>query len=213
MPVPQNPLTPNLSGAAYKGGRIVQDKTSNARVWWEMYLQESYTEEWTVDTNLHRSGPVAFTDSVPTVEGQEPLPPGSYCKDTKDVQKWRQPKGLYYYVAYTVEEKWAGWEIFGAALVVAGIVVLGFATGGTALGTDDGWFVAAAGGATALTTTLVATGATVAAIGGVVFKEAKTGEIRGKRIHGSEGYVHLPIGDADNYDTERQIVVRDWYPC
>lgn len=214
MPVPPNPATPDLSDTASKGSKIVGDKQTGSSVWWDMYLQESYTEEWTVDINPHRRGPVPFTGSGPTTEGGlEPLPPGSYCRDLKDVQKWRQPKALYYYIAYTIEEEWSWLEIGGVVLVGAGLLVLGVATGGAAWGVAGGWFVATAGGATALTTTLVAAGATTAAIGGVIIKDAESGQIRGQRINGEEGYVHLPTGDAENYDTEREVITRDWYAC
>lgn len=213
MPRPPLPTTPDLSDSVNKGGKIVENKNTGARVWWEMYLQETYTEEWSVDTNPDTRGPLNFTGNGPTPEGQEePLPLGRYCRDIKDVQKWRQSMGLYYYHSYTVEEEWSGWEIFGAVVLVTGLVVLGVATGGAAFGAAGGWFVATAGGATALTTGLLATGAATAGVGALIIKEAGADESRGKRLQGQEGYTSLPTGDADNYDTE-EVVVRDWYTC
>jgi hypothetical protein len=212
MPAPQNPSTPDKTSNSFKGGRVVKHKQTGASVWWDMWLQTSWTNEWQQEGDVRSEGPRNFSDAGPRTEQNEQLPLGIYCRDVRDVWHYRQPMGLYYFEEYTVEESWSNWEVFGAILIGVAVVVIGVATGGAAFGAAGGWFVTTAGGATALTTTLAAGGAVSLGAGSIVMSKAKSGENKGEKIPGAQGYVHWPTGAAENYDTTEKVV-RDWYLC
>jgi hypothetical protein len=209
---PPLPSSPNLSDSAKKPDRVLTDGNGN-RVWAEIWLQQTWDQEWSVDSQVQTVGPSIYTGPGPTPAGGEPLPPGRYCRKTLTRTFFRQPMGLYYFYGYKIEKSWSGLEIFGAVLV--GVAVIATLAVGGAVWYGAAWAVTTVAGVstvTAVSTSILTAAGTLVAAGGVIVAKAEQGESKGARISGSEGYLQLPLGASDQYHSE-VIVVQDWHTC
>lgn len=211
---PSIPSTPNLSDGVKKPDTILTDGNGN-RVWAEMWLQEAWDQEWSVDSPVRTEGPSHFTGTGPRLASGETLPPGRYCKKLLTRSHFRRPMGLFYYYGYTIEESWSGWEIAGAILV--GIACVAAVAVGIGAVVGAAWAVTAATATTAATltagaTSILAASGTLVAAGGIIVAKAEEGEEKGTKINGSEGYIYLPLAEANQYHTE-DIVVQEWHVC
>jgi hypothetical protein len=144
----------------------------------------------------------------------DPAPPRQ-CKQVGTLEHWQQQLGDYWCVPYTLEKKQSGWFWVGVVVLVAGAVVLTVATGGAAAGVAGGWFVATAGGATALTTTLTAVG-TVLAVSGTATAVRNLDEADAKGALAGPGFLQkdVPIDLAPKLiDAKADQDQNQWHDC
>lgn len=211
MPAPSIPTSPNTTNAPKL--KSVHDDTGDPISVREVWLQQTWNEEWSKDGPPRPIGPQVYTSQGPTPQGGEPLPNGTYCKVVKTVEYWKVQMGQYYYIEYTIEKKSSKQWIFGAVLLIVGLAAVVITAGAATplVGSVAAWAVAAGGGLSAGAAATLTAGGTLAVAGGLVMREADDNIVKGVR-NGSEGYYTDPIGTPKNLRND-EVIISDWALC